>query len=595
MVSGWERNPDTLRQMRAASQPSPLPFVNRSTPFTNPPRQLEPTAAQLDAQAQQRLRVQQGDNNLFGTRATQQPARPTREAVVNDLRRTGAGLRDIFTPYIEANLAGQAFSEGRIGAGVGWSALTAAGVLPFVAPATRGARAPAAAARAAIPPARVNEPFPVRRLDELLDRTPVQVEIPTQYVDNPGGWREMTRGPSSAFGDRANRAEAQIYRGPDGNWTYGSPHDVTIRGPLSSADVGFRSRNPFEATGTNPLSIGADDLMGDYISAVVAAGRAGVPTTDIDALLYLMRDNPAAADLFQGIARSGERAPFLRATSSPSFDDIVLAHSSANPLRRDASGNVLARAGGDFRTNPFIPEGSQSRGSYFPWRGSLHFTQNSRVAEAPLAGSWADNRHFTLARLNDVIEANPGSLGNLNPADTFFFPQPGRPLILPNARQVELPPRPSGFNRRQWDAGMEMYQPRLNEAYERRIDNILGNEARELGGNWLGIRGEDGMFPQRGLLSEYADQTGTPLVGHSRGSIPGGFEKYSAENAYRAGLGETDSIFDSAINAATRHPGQYVPQPRHDSVEFWRRLLSGNNLTGAEPVYFDPISYGFNF
>ena len=153
MVSGWERNPDILSQIRTATQPSPLPFVNRSTPFTNPPRQLEPTAAQLDAQAQQRLRVQQGDNDLFGTRATQQPARPTRETVVNDLRRTGAGLRDIFTPYVEANLAGQAFSEGRVGAGVGWSALTAAGIIPFLAPGVRSARAPAAAARALAPAA----------------------------------------------------------------------------------------------------------------------------------------------------------------------------------------------------------------------------------------------------------------------------------------------------------------------------------------------------------------------------------------------------------------------------------------------------------
>ena len=137
MVSGWERNPNILGQMRAANRPSPLPFVNRSTPFTNPPRQLEPTAAQLDTQAQQRLRDQYGNNDMFGARATEQPTM-TRQEAVQGLRQTAVGARNLFTPYVEANLSRNAFSEGRIAPGVGWGALAVAGSIPFAKPAAKG-------------------------------------------------------------------------------------------------------------------------------------------------------------------------------------------------------------------------------------------------------------------------------------------------------------------------------------------------------------------------------------------------------------------------------------------------------------------------
>ena len=510
----------------------------------------------------------------------------------------------------EFRLANENLKQGNLGAAALWGGLGAVGVAG-VLPVGRIPAAVRAAARASRAPAvRVNEAFPTQRFADLFDRTPVQVDIPTEYVTKPNGLQERIRSPSNNFGSRANRAEAQIYRGPDGNWTYGSPHDVTVRTPLQGSGVGFRSRNPFEAMRMNPLSVGSDDLMGDYISAVVAARRAGVPTTDIDALLYLMRGGDSgASELFQGVARSGERAPFLRARTSPSFDDIVLAHSSAAPARRDAAGNVLLRAGGDYRTNPFIPAGSESRSAYYPWRSSVHFTQNSRVAEAPLAGSWANNRNFTLARLNDVIEANPGSLGNLNPADTFFFPQQGRPLVLPNARQVELPPRPTGFHERKWDPGKTFmledgttatidgrYYPQRDFGYESQIDQILRSEAEALGGRWIGIGAEDTAFPQRGVMSEFMQETGTPLLGHGRGSLPGQVEQAAGENAYNAGLGVLDDFFETGINEAIdRSAQEYGSRGTYDAVEFWRRLLAGNNLTGAEPKYFNPNTSGFNF
>jgi len=524
--------------------------------------------------------------------------------------------RDNILGEQERKLGWEAAQEGRPVAAAGWYAMSALPLTPFI----RGVgNAGTAAARtaSATPPARVvNEPFPVRRVDELLDRTPIQVEIPVQYRETDAGYRTRSKGPSTGFGNSAPRVEAQIYRGPDGNYTYGSPHDVTIRTPLSSSDVGFRSRNPFEATGINPRGVGADDIMQDYASAVEAARRAGVPTTDIDALLYLARGgNAQARDLFQGAARSGPGLPMLDTPTSSSFDNIVLAHSTSRPTRINTRGEGLLRAGGDYRsgTSAYNVPTEQLRhnsNAYFPWRNSLHFTQNSRVAEAPLAGSWQANRNFTLARLNDVIEANPGSLGNLNPADTFFFPGAGKPLILPNARTVELPPAPTGFHQRKWlpeerftfedgttSVSPGRYSHQFNHKYNSQVDEILGNEARSLGGEWYGIRGEDGLFPQREILSDYMRGTGTPLVGHARGSLPGHLEMEASENFYRAGLGIQDNVFDSALhNAMPRELAPYVSPPTREPREFWRRLLSGNNLTGGRPIRFDPFANtNFNF
>jgi hypothetical protein len=521
----------------------------------------------------------------------------------------------------EFRASGSAFDEGRVLPGLGWGALGVAAAVPLFGQAGRGLVRGAGAvgdvargARAAVPASVVNEPFPIRRFDELFDRAPVQVEIPVRYRENAAGFMEMEKGPSSGFGNRANRAEAQIYRSPDGDWTYGSPHDVTIRTPLSGSGVGFRSRNPFEATGTSPLGVGADDLMSEYMGAVMAARQAGLPTTDIDALFYLARGgNAEAMNLLQGVTRSSPSVPFLNAPASPNFDNIVLAHSTAKPTRLNTRGEGLLWPGGDHRSATHlynVPTHGLggNRNAYYPWRESLHFTQNSRVAEAPLAGSWADNRNFTLARLNDVIEANPGSLGNLNPADTFFFPRPGSPLVLPNARTVQLPPRPTGFHRQKWYPPERIpqedgtvaeiagrYYPQFDEAYNQRIDNILRDEARSLGGDWYGVRGEDGIFPQREMLGNYMTETGTPLVGHSRGSLPGDLEAEAGQNFYRAGLGLQDTAFDQAVLNATSRIGQYTYNPTMDPTEFWRRLLSRNYLTGAEPVRFDPISSGFDF
>ena len=522
-------------------------------------------------------------------------------------------VRDNILGEQERKLGWQAAQEGRPGAAAGWYGMSLLPLTPFI----RGVgKAGQAATRGAVAPSArvVNEPFPVRRFDELFDRAPIQVEIPTQLRDTGMGWNETVKGPSSGFGDGANRAGAQIYRGPDGNWTYGSPHDLTIRTPLSGSGVGFRSRNPFEATGTSPLGVGADDLMSEYMGAVMAARQARLPTTDIDALFYLARGgNAEAMNLLQGVTRSSPSVPFLNAPASPNFDNIVLAHSTAKPTRLNTRGEGLLWPGGDHRSATHlynVPTHGLggNRNAYYPWRESLHFTQNSRVAEAPLAGSWADNRHFTLARLNDVIEANPGSLGNLNPADTFFFPRPGSPLVLPNARTVELPPRPTGFHQQRWEPPRSIpqvdgtvaeipgrYYPQFDEAYARRIDNILGEEARSLGGDWYGVRGEDGIFPQRRMLEDYMIETGTPLVGHSRGSLPGYLEQEAGENFYRAGLGLRDTAFNDAFLNATLPGSQYTAPPSMDPTEFWRRLLSRNYLTGAEPVRFDPISSGFNF
>lgn len=186
------------------------------------------------------------------------------------------------------------------------------------------------------------------------------------------------------------------------------------------------ARNPFALSRTNPVSRQGEELADLYESAT---GAYQGPVTDIDALMYWIgRGNPEAMETLSRIAARGPAPSTARPISSlgREMDDIFLTH--ATRFRPEMRGNdVFIRPMGDFNPD-------------FPWRHTVHFAGQHRVQ--PVVGmgrqhSWDDAPYTVIARINDILEANPRALNNLNIDDTFFTPRFNQPLRIPNARVIE--------------------------------------------------------------------------------------------------------------------------------------------------------------
>ena len=106
-----------------------------------------------------------------------------------------------------------------------------------------------------------------------------------------------------------------------------------------------------------------------------------------------------------------------RAVRDMSPENIWVIHETSFPPMQSGLG-VELRPTGDYR-----PETG---------RNTVHFTLNHTAAGHEMRGS-RSAPYVVVARLSDVLEANPGSLDNLNAIDTFLTPAPGQSLNLPNA------------------------------------------------------------------------------------------------------------------------------------------------------------------
>lgn len=187
------------------------------------------------------------------------------------------------------------------------------------------------------------------------------------------------------------------------------------------------ARNPFALSRINPVSKQGEEFAELYERAV--NGYVG-PVTDIDALAYWIgRGNPEAMETLSRIAARGPAQSTARPISSlgREMDDIFLTH--ATRFKPKMRGNdAFIRPMGDFNPD-------------FPWRHTVHFAGQHRVQ--PVTGqmgkqhSWDDAPYTVIARMNDILEANPRALNNLNINDTFLTPRFDQPLRIPNATVIE--------------------------------------------------------------------------------------------------------------------------------------------------------------
>jgi hypothetical protein len=131
------------------------------------------------------------------------------------------------------------------------------------------------------------------------------------------------------------------------------------------------------------------------------------------------------------------------------------------PLERggfefDADGNLLIRPAGDFQMTESGLQNTRERAKAFGFedvaadltandpearllRRTIHLGLQGPVDDVVnnagmVTGRVVPAAHAAMFRLDDAIEANPGSLDNLAPFDTFMTPAPGKPLMIPKGK-----------------------------------------------------------------------------------------------------------------------------------------------------------------
>jgi hypothetical protein len=120
----------------------------------------------------------------------------------------------------------------------------------------------------------------------------------------------------------------------------------------------------------------------------------------------------------------------------------------------DEHGNLLIRPMGDWQVtdeglahfNSSTSSVDSGVGPYVKgdpeakfYRRTIHFGINGPVAGVENMGGLAGGRvvkaaNAAMFRLDDAVQANPGSLDNLLSHDTFMTPAPGKPLMIPKGK-----------------------------------------------------------------------------------------------------------------------------------------------------------------
>ena len=184
------------------------------------------------------------------------------------------------------------------------------------------------------------------------------------------------------------------------------------------ANVGDLRRFALRAARGSRFLPGAADAAAD-VARAADAGQARIAE--------IVRNNADELDRIktervQQMTRTDEvdqqaLARASRAVRDMSPENIWVIHETSFPPMQSGRG-VELRPTGNYR-----PETG---------RNTVHFTLNHTAAGHEMRGS-RSAPYVVVARLSDVLEANPGSLDNLNAIDTFLTPAPGQSLNLPNA------------------------------------------------------------------------------------------------------------------------------------------------------------------
>jgi len=470
----------------------------------------------------------------------------------------------------EFRIAGQRFSEGRPAAGAGWGLLGLAGLVPLAGDAAqltaKGARAATAVnaagdtARAAVGVGSVAE------AQQDFARSFIDLNVPRRL--NSSG-EELATVP--VYGDRL---------------AFGV--DPIVSGRLGR--VQEVPRNPLEIMGVRPGTTEARSLISDYLAAVDAARKFGIPETDVDALLYMIRSNvPGARQAFENLVNAGERVPFspLSRPSDVDLSGLVLVHGTDYAPQR-AGADVLMNPAGDWRSSTggkslldyvrdYDAAGRPADpGVYYPWRDTLHFSLNHRVS--PVVGmgqqfDWSQKPFWVMSNLADVMDANPGALANLSRMDTFFVPPAGQSLRLPDASVLELP-RPVGVR--------DVTTPTDYGDWTRQMDDkeyfdfLISEEIARRGGKvfpdsneWLGaVRGSIGDADRR--ITEVAR------------NMEVGTGRHFESPYYYAETDPYDLLYN--MGRGQRLPGFIQGYRPSMSGNLYERILASNRLSG--------VSYG---
>jgi len=207
--------------------------------------------------------------------------------------------------------------------------------------------------------------------------------------------------------------------------------------------------NPYDISGLSQFSKEGQAISRDWISAHIAYKKEGGAATNlIDALLYAgQRGDTNSMMQFNNYAQAGRKI-IQQAKDDSTFsypmqnllgsvkrggldslnlDDLFLVHETQFAPPLDAAGNIALRPTADYKT---IFPSETPTGTMEYIRDTIHMSIN-HIVQGHQQRANIENAHYIVARLKDVIDANPGALDNLYTVDTWFTPKPGEGLKIP--------------------------------------------------------------------------------------------------------------------------------------------------------------------
>jgi hypothetical protein len=288
--------------------------------------------------------------------------------------------------------------------------------------------------------------------------------------------------------------------------------------------------NPYEISGYSETSEEGKEFARKWIFAKMQHGIESEQTdgepTYVEALLYAaVRGDQDAAEKLNELERKGrerdeeERQTILKdweerkasrksaiddeKLSDMNIDDLFVVHETTYDPQTDENGDLILRPANDYEMldkdgNPILDE--QGR-PYDLYRDTIHFAVNHVVEGHMMRGS-KEESNIIVVPLRSVVEANKGSLDTLYTIDTYFTPEPGKPLRLPGARVIK-------------NTGQERIGGELSEM----MKEMGGNGRTFNGGSHYSSPGADALTAEVGL------ELGV-LAHNLHGNLPAGyFEK----------------------------------------------------------------------
>ena len=232
-----------------------------------------------------------------------------------------------------------------------------------------------------------------------------------------------------------------------------------IKSQITDKEIKIIPLNPYLISGLSPTSAEGRDMAIRWIAARAARYESSgdQASTYVDALLYAgMRGDADSMLEFEDLAKKGEllieekrrvltegkglspaQIKYFQASADEkgignlSIDDLYVVHETTYDIVRDEAGNVLLRPTGDYG---YIP--TEDGGVYKHHRQTIHFTLN-HLARGHSFRERKSKSNIIVTPLRSVIEDNPGALENLFVIDSWFVPEPEKPLVLRGSTVLE--------------------------------------------------------------------------------------------------------------------------------------------------------------